>query len=441
MIIKGFWRFQKGCNDRHFGILYIEEFNKITLELFCDPKENEIENYLYKDFSEVKGLTEKGEKVSLFGYYGRSVNAKEFVSYKIKFQYCYFGDFIEKRNTPFFKYINMKISNLFGWYYLDELPLLDNRRGKIFFEREIYKSSDINIFLKYFNKESDSTSTRKYTVERSCCLKIEFVKKKNVYELLDEIKCIQKLFSLLMLRDIKVGVVENLYGTEPIPKKGKLIIHDGKLFQQKVEIKESVLHYSQGSPKSLQSIFTKWYKNKNLYLPILDLFLSSAYSPDTNRLSNFLSIITAVESWHREIILDKDPKNVENFSLLIGQIEEEDMVKWLKSKSIVLQSVSLPKRLDYVLSKDSFNMVQNKNMFKRICSNIRNSVAHNLPKKMKNITPFDISLAARVLGILMSVMIFEELGFSRKFIEKAIKTNLSFKQIFILKESNNYTKF
>jgi hypothetical protein len=175
--------------------------------------------------------------------------------------------------------------------------------------------------------------------------------------------------------------------------KGQIVYNDIEVFYRAREFQETSkkLHpldmvFFLGDIKDdLERYLDNWFKKAQLIQPVYDLYFATLYSPKMYLQHEFLSLIQALEVYHRRVyggkyISDASFKDI--YVKLVGAIPEgtaEDFKASLKGKMNYLHEYSLRKRLKKIT--DNLNsvigiLIKNTDAFIDDVENTRNFLTH-----------------------------------------------------------------
>ena len=207
-------------------------------------------------------------------------------------------------------------------------------------------------------------------------------------------------------------------------------------------------------PKTLCMLFTfkdisdrfeillkNWFENADTLGPVYDLYFGTLYNPRMYLQHQFLSLIQAIEAYHRRKFEGKYLSNddyepiYEKFKKFINELAIEPSFKEaLKSKLKYGNEHSLRKRLKDIFEKykevvDDF--IEDKDIFVNRVVDTRNYLTHYDKNLMeKAVDGEQLYYVTQQLKIVIVICLLSELGFNFKEIKNLLARNRRYKYVF-----------
>ena len=209
----------------------------------------------------------------------------------------------------------------------------------------------------------------------------------------------------------------------------------------KVDLSEKLTDYDmlftfEDISGQFETYLQNWFGKAELLKPVYDLFFGTLYNPSMYLELQFLSLIQAVESYHRrrfggKYLSDEDYKGA--YDTLVNAIPDSvkgDFKQSLKSRIQYGNEFSLRTRLKRLFNSDEYQeilneFVENKGDFIGAVVDTRNYLTHYEGEEKaaigKELAPF-----IQKLKILLKICLLTELGFSSEEIKKLFSRNRRF---------------
>jgi len=183
-----------------------------------------------------------------------------------------------------------------------------------------------------------------------------------------------------------------------------------------------------------QNYLEKWILARTSFEPTFDLYFSTLFNKFVHPIHEFLSLVTAFESYYREKIPIKNHAilSVELFSKLSDLVSSQ-IIRTITSKESrqsfldrlpFWNEKSLRKKMKdiYALYPDEFDKyIQNKSDFINKTVNTRNYYTHYDEKSKNEVIPYnELWKYAQNLKIMLYIVILKELSLERDVFSKAI---------------------
>lgn len=412
---------------------------KPNIKLQYNLDQGEIWN-LGEHFSLILGGSEAGKNITLEKCLvtGRSHSSSNFVTLRLRVHKVYIGSHFENQEDIRFKEISVRYANLEEWAAfknLDvernsnpfQLKISYNRHNPITVKNDQYKF-EFNPYLsqKYKVGRINLCEIVKITISSTQC-------KRSIGDFAKIVGHIQDFLTLAI-------------GNPTFPVEIKDFHHNTDIFYPVIgwshETKKIYGHEMLFTLPKIQgrlSIFiNNWLEKANALGPVFDLYFSTLYNPHLYTESTFLSLIQAIETYHRRRFGGKyqaDKKYKENlyrnFIEAIPESTNRDFKQSLiNGKLKYANEYSLRKRLKelikYLIGND-LGFLVNKASYKAFINkvyNTRNYLTHydeSLRRKaVKGNELFTLTVRLRAI---LEIFLLEELGFKPDSIREIILNN------------------
>lgn len=206
----------------------------------------------------------------------------------------------------------------------------------------------------------------------------------------------------------------------------------------KVDLSKKLTHYDmlftfEDISGQFETYLQNWFDKADLLKPVYDLFFGTLYNPSMYLEFQFLSLIQAVESYHRRIFggeysSDEDYKEVyDTLANAIPDRVEGGFKDSLKSRIRYGNEFSLRTRLRGIFESDKYQeiiseFIENKDAFIGAVVDTRNYLTHYEGEEKAAIGE-EIDPFIQKLKILLEMCLLTELGFSSEEIKKLFSRN------------------
>ena len=187
-----------------------------------------------------------------------------------------------------------------------------------------------------------------------------------------------------------------------------------------------------------ETYLQNWFDKAELLKPVYDLFFGTLYKPSMYLEVQFLSLIQAVESYHRrrfggKYLSDEDYKEVcDTLVNAIPDRAEGGFKDSLKNRIQYGNEFSLRTRLRRLFDSDEYREIlsefaENKNAFIGEMVDTRNYLTHHEGKEKAAIGE-ELDPFIQKLKILLEICLLTELGFSSEEIKKLFSRNMRYQR-------------
>lgn len=278
---------------------------------------------------------------------------------------------------------------------------------------------------------------KKVKIEQKTYIKIETQAEKSFDEYREIASMIQYFLSL--------GVMEPVY---PLIIKGKtevnrIMSEDGiryppvKIFYQLSnvpKVSKTLLPYDmlftfKDISDRFEGFLKNWIRKADLLRPVYDLYFGTLYNPKMYLQHRFLSLIQAIESYHRRVKKNYElPEQEHNKRIvkILNAVPEEHK-KWLEVKLAYSNEPTLRRRLKEILDnypKIVNKFIRDKESFIQKVVDTRNYLIHyDAILKERSVETEEIYHVAQKLKILLEACLLTEIGFGLDEIKKLFSRN------------------
>ncbi len=449
---KGIWWLPDKPEKQVSGILKFTPEEGAILDLigsFKDIKNKNKSEILEPEI--ILGVSSKGEFITL----NKCVETMSSISFP-GFQASSFYANLVFIGAHFQKLEDIKFKSISAHYlYLDEWVNISGfdikslgEKGVIIkyklpepFQAEI--SDEFKILIHFRAKESlHSFVQKEVTIKQNTEIKIETSEDKPFEDFRKIMSHIQNFLTL--------GITEPVYplaitGSTEVNKemiKDKANYPPVKIFYRLLDIPKvhktlipnDMLFTFKDISERFEPLLKNWFEKKDFLEPVFNLYFGTLYNPRMYFKDRFLSLIQAIESFHRctfegkYLPDDKDYKVV--YEALVTAIPEgvrDELKEKLKRYLKFGNEFTLRKRLKEIFDKykeilDKF--IENKKDFIEKVVNTRNYLTHH-DKKLKEhaASGEDLYCLTQKLRMCLEVCLLKEIGFSSEEIKTLISKN------------------
>ena len=190
---------------------------------------------------------------------------------------------------------------------------------------------------------------------------------------------------------------------------------------------------------NFEAILKNWIEKSKILQPVYDLYFGTLYNPSMYTQHQFLSLIQALESYHRrkyvaKYISDKDFSGLyERLIEAIPQDIRSDFKKSLYQKMKYLNEFSLRKRLKKIFKNHGGlvdSIIQNQVNFIEDVVNTRNFLTHsNKELESKSKKGKELYWLTRKMKFLLEICLLSELGITDESIKSLVSRNQKYQYL------------
>jgi hypothetical protein len=434
-----------------------------TLEF--NPKEGASLN-LIGSFREIKdfnifqqpkiilGLTSNGKHITLYRCYEKSFNMNfpGFINSSFLVNFIFIGCHFEKEEDILFDSLSISYSNLDEWTGISgfrQKTEFDQKGHLIKFDLlyELPQKIEANLdkYKVYitFNFNSKSDLIYEFNLKQTALFKIDSHSPAHFNIYMDEIvPYIRDFLSLAIGKAVYPHLIigKSKASTAKL-EDGEIVFNDILIFYKlgpfvdfsKTVLRHEMLFSFKDVSDNFELYLNNWINKSELLQPVYELYFGTLYNPSMYLSHKFLSLIQALESYHRrrhegKYISDEDYTVLyDSFLNTIPQNIDADFRESLCNKLKYLNEFSLRKRLKEILNryKDLVEpVVRDKESFIEAVKNTRDFLTHydkNLESESKK--GQDLYWLTQKMKCLLEICFLSELGMSDEVIKAIISRN------------------
>lgn len=436
--IKGQWWLPKNPDHKVFGTLEYSQSGSSKLELFGGLM-------LTTEFVLIVGESSNGDKYTLndchLSNFRSGTSGFNTVIYSVSeiFENVHF----ESPDEIAFQAISVQYANTTEWSRLSALKIEQEFFEAKFsldfslpepktVEFETGSELSLELYSRYpqFLREVSS----KIEIEQFPVFTFRFNKTKNFAEL--QLKYVRHLQNLLTLAITRPVSVEFLIGHLKHPgfdlKSGETSRPVNIYLDRKNNFKtdhevifQNMLFTFPTVEKEWKSLLSNWFTKREQLEPIVTLYFSTLYNSYLYVENNFLSLVQAVESYHRRTFETKEFKEEEKktlFKQILNAIDSK-YHKIITRKLNYIHEPSLRSRLKEIFDENR-SVLDKYIRRKQFCDKTyisRNYYTHYDEDLKEQVDKIDIIDLINKLEIVIEVCLLKELGFSLNEVEKCLQ--------------------
>ena len=442
--ITGHWYLPNYSDKKCYGILKIFYSKISTLEVKgILSKKDDWHIFVNPEF--ILGESDEGEKITLFSCseYRCSPGNSYF-----HINTVFIGTHFDKEDKINFANVFVEYQYLSNWFIKKStLGIKHFKNGKTKFSHEPQKSKIVNVAKNNLNLQLQiktnlsgkaslgAGSNFKYKDQTVVQVKQNTKKVIKFRDAREIIILLQDLFSFIIQSPSypimilgECNFKENSFLNPPIhvyfPLRGELDM------EREFDFRSTLFFYREVED-NITDIFKNWFENEEKLKPIYKLYLASLYDHDMYLEYKFLSLVQAIEAYHRithkgfdKYINEKKYKNIlkELKNKIDDTIEDSSFRKALYNRLEYGNEYSLRKRLKELFREnfiEVFKIPEPKvNRFIDKVVNTRNYLVHqDTQLKNKSFHDEEYINTNIILKTLIEVILLKELGFTNKKIE------------------------
>jgi len=402
----GLWWLPENPDDKICGTLKFHPVEDANLELigsFKGPKDLNV--FLQPNI--ILGITSNGKIITLYKCYEYQshISMSGFTSSSFIASVVFLGYHFEKEEDIIFDSLSLNYSHLEEWARITgfQFKIGTNSRNHLmkyevkynFPQKVEVKLDDFNISFDY-NFTSGGDRIKEVNLKQTMFIKIEPYKPTHFDDYREDI-CyhIQNFLSLAVGRAVYPLIIKGkTKACKTELSGGRVMYNDIFIFYPTKDLSDlskklhpfDMLFSFRDISDNFEKCLRNWFAKSKALQPVYDLYFGTLYNPSMYLQHEFLSLIQAMEAYHRRIhdgkyLPDDDYTHVyETLIKAIPQkIDDSDFRKSLKEKLKYHNEFSLRKRLKEVLKKcgDVMNLlIHNNEKFIEDVRNTRNFLTH-----------------------------------------------------------------
>lgn len=347
----------------------------------------------------------------------------------------------QKTTDISFETLYLSFSNLNEWFNRSALSIehptkdLDILKSTQPAPLEVFKSGEFNLSIHVFTPMPYTIwGQEDITIKQNTFFKLEFSTPKDLEYLFTIMFDIQNFLTLAISKPVRLRSLHCLNR-----KTESASALPSEIFfwpREMPHTEESILPHSMlfsfdDIKDRHHAVFDNWFNNTNLLRPVLDSYFGTIYAPHMYLEHDFLSLIQAIESFHRRTHVNVELQQ-QDHSDRIGSILEttpREHKNWLHQKLQFANEPSLRARLKELLDEFA-NILQydskQKKSFINIVTNTRNYFIHYDESLKEQAAEDEQLLEIRErLRMLLEMCLLKMLGFTVDEIQKQINRRYS----------------
>jgi hypothetical protein len=405
----GYWWVPENPDNKVYGTLKFfptEGYVLDTMGIFLQNKSNEINKRYFKELKKTEiilGLTDEGKLITLYDCLNSKIRER---TSKYHISFIFVGFHFEKKEHVQFKSVTVNYSHLSEWIYISgiEFETVFDPKGKLIDKKIHYNlPSEIMLDLKDFclkfrwDLHGDFTPEA-YGFKEKIYVIIEAQKSISFHHFLNICLQIQNFLSLGLRKAtsflITDGKNEKYYSQNHFT--GETIYWNIKIFSSEKNendnnlISSDRMLFSYRDIESyLENCLNNWFIKAKDLEPVYNLYFGTMYNPHMYLQQKFLSLITALESYHRRIHGGQYFEDIEEFKIVykkmlesIELINNNDFKDKMKTNLEHANEYALKKRLKLIIKvfgSKGINIKLSKHDKERLITDlgdIRNELTH-----------------------------------------------------------------
>jgi hypothetical protein len=443
--LKGLWWLPEQEDSKIYGILSFKNEDKLLLNLFgaFHDKNHFDRDLLQPDI--IIGIADNGKLCTLFQNFEIFLRGMPFESKSSTFQsrYLFIGKHFNSKDSILFSSIQANYTNLENWMW--QIPFKTKHSKKTTtvsysfpkkFEAKL--PGAMGKIQSTFNFSASGDHLRKLEWSHTTFLKI-IPKSVQSFEFYwRQLNEINNLLTLLIGERIYLKQIK-AHGDDIEIRPGEKVKEIIEIFfpQEKPNLKENIHPLDMIIPyrkllDNISLVFTKWFRNADTLRSVYNLFFGTFYNPTMYLEFQFLSLIQALESYHRIVmggkyLTDEAWSSYKDIMTNCIPIEiDADHKKSLKSRIKYGNEYSFRKRMKDLTSLLEENTLQaispSSNYFIVIIVDTRHYYTH-YDEDIRNscLKGQELYYANQRLKILIIILLLKKIGLNEKIIIQSLR--------------------
>ncbi len=378
----------------------------------------------------ILGFTPEGKKVTLYNCFGKTQISSGFQTDSYLANIVYVGAHFQKAEDIKFKSLSIKYSHLDEWAGIsgfDIQDILKDGQTTIKYKQPspleaITKDGRKIILSTQSILRQQTIDQREASITQETWVRRESPEQSSYTDCFDDMYHIQNFLSLTMMQPVHPLSIEGQTESNVETVSGKSYYPPVSILYKSID--SSIV------PKSIPSfnmLFTlkqldfktlipKWFEKRELLQPVCDLYFGTFYNPRMYLQQKFLSLVQALESYHRRVIRNyawpEEKHNLRKKEILDSAPKKHR--KWL---NFVLKHSNEPRlserlgELLYNFSKIADVYIKDKKVFVRRVTDTRNYLIHYDTKLRDKAAKWpELYYINQKLGIIITACLLEQLG-------------------------------
>ncbi|NCQ80452.1 MAG: hypothetical protein GPI99_20960 [Microcystis aeruginosa W13-15] len=437
MELKGIWYLPSNENNKLSGILKIKDGNFPFLEIhgILYSKQSLSENFEHI----ICGHAENGKQITLVNCYlnNHSTSSGGFIEYSFDVEFAIIGQEFRNLESILINEIKIEPDFLIDWINLKPFRnSFDDSKKQ--YQMEYTNPEDININVgnsldikfKFEYQYPIIHKTNYLSFKNSISLIFNFQEAIKFKDLQINIFKIQQFFSILLFKNLPNMNIKLRF------KDKSLSWSDYYRYNQEKDETDVNKSYSKNikyfiSYKEIESdfqvIILNWFDKFEKISPMVSALYVFMYMEDTTIELKFLTIVQALESFHRRTQHDQAAKDIflSKLSSICEKLESEEE-KWIREKLNFRYEPSFQERFEFIFSQ--IELLGLGEFFSPISEPIkkikftRNYLTH-YDKKLENkiLSHSDMAYFTDRLALVLALLLLKECGISEISLSKIIQ--------------------
>ena len=362
------------------------------------------------------------------------------------------GAHFQKSEDIKFRKLSIRYSYLDEWVDISGFNITDEKEIVIKYkEPEPIQTSigeDCKIFIEIqVTRPTHSIVQKEASIKQRTYIRIEHSVEKSLEEYWNIMRHIQNFLSLgvtepvcpLTVKGITESIKDMPYN---LPVEVEIYRHSPEVSKTpKTLYPQNMLFTFKDISDRFEIFLKNWFEKADTLGPVYDLYFGTLYNPRMYLQHQFLSLIQAIEAYHRrkfegKYLSDDDYKPIyEKFEKFIKELDiEPSFKKALESKLKYGNEHSLRRRLKDLFEKykeveDDF--IEDKDIFVNRVADTRNYLTHYDKNLMeKAVDGEQLYYVTQQLKIVIVICLLSELGFNFKEIKNLLAKNRRYRCVF-----------
>ena len=453
----GIWWLPENPKKKISGTLRFNLREDANLELIGSFKEAKDINTLLQP-NIILGITSNGKIITLYECYESHfhISMPGFLSSSFIASVVFQGHHFEKEEDIIFDSLSLNYSHLEEWMRItgfqfkletDSKSHLTKHEVSYSFPQKVEAKVDkLNISFDYdFNLGGDRI--KEVNLKQTTFIKIEPHKPLYFNDYWRICYHVQNFLSLAIGRAIYPLIIKGkTKACKTELSDGRVVYNDILIFYPTKDLSNlsKKLHpfdmlFSFGDiSDNFEKYLSNWFVKSKVLQPVYDLYFGTLYNPSMYLQHKFLSLIQAIESYHRRVYggkylsnNDYIPTREALLKVVCQKISDDDFRKSLKEKLKYLNEFSLQKRLKEILKKcgDVINfLIHDNEEFIEDVKNTRNFLTHydkNIERKAKS--GQELYMLVQKMKFVLEICFLIELEMSVETIKALVSRNQRYK--------------
>lgn len=443
--IKGIWWIDSDPNNKLNGVLEFRSPQNCYLILDGAFK--------IKNTELIKGFSQKGKPITLLNCFqvNLSRSSPGLATSKYHVSVAFINVEYESVKDISFKNISVSFSSLAEWAEISGIKIKHNKNWNsldIQYRKPkdvvVYKDSKMKISLTVIPDGPTSKSVQNdISIIQTTYFNVSFYGgEKDINEVMGISYILQNFITFAVSKPVKVLKFigqsdKSITSFEDIKYNNQIEILYNSISED-VDISYvdpyfMLFTYADIKSKS-QSILKRWIKKSDTLDTVFSLYFSTLYKSDTFLNLRFLSLVQAIESYHRrtssntEIDFKSHKKRLQDIYSNLSPKNKE----WLEQKLRYSHEPSLRNRLKSIFAKynDILAQLVNKSKFVDDVVNTRNyNVHYDKELRDKSKRSSELIDICDVLKVMIELCFFTELGFTKTQYSSLIKKSYAYRNL------------